>query len=67
MMMNLWRFVGARACTRNDALGVLRLLETGALSLDELITHRYPLSDVTKAIGAVQRRDEAMWMPVINP
>lgn len=67
LMMNMWRFVGTRACTRNDALEVLRLLETGALTADELITHRFPLSDAMGAVDAVQRRDEPMWMPVINP
>ncbi|CAM5401756.1 D-arabitol-phosphate dehydrogenase [Streptomyces alboniger] len=67
LMLNMWRFIGTRACTRNDALEVLRLLETGALTADELITHRFPLSDVVEAIGAVQRRDQPMWMPVINP
>jgi threonine dehydrogenase-like Zn-dependent dehydrogenase len=67
IMMSMWRFVGARACTRNDALEVLRLLETGALSLDELITHRFPLGDAVKAFDAIVRRDEPMWMPVVNP
>ncbi|MER7692493.1 alcohol dehydrogenase catalytic domain-containing protein [Streptomyces sp. NPDC097610] len=67
LMMNMWRFIGTRACTRNDALEVLRLLETGALTADELITHRFPLSDALKAFEAVQSRDEPMWMPVINP
>jgi len=66
-MMNLWRFVGTRACTRNDAREVLRLLETGALAVDELITHRFPLADAVKAVDAIQRRDEPMWMTVINP
>ncbi|MEU5318609.1 alcohol dehydrogenase catalytic domain-containing protein [Streptomyces sp. NPDC021056] len=67
MMMNMWRFVGTRTCTRNDALEVLRLLETGVLTAEELITHRFPLSDALGAFDAVQRRDEPMWMPVINP
>ena len=67
LMMNLWRFVGTRACTRNDAREVLRLLETGALAVDELITHRFPLADAVKAVDAMQRRDEPMWMTVINP
>jgi threonine dehydrogenase-like Zn-dependent dehydrogenase len=67
LMMNLWRFVGTRACTRNDAREVLRLLEAGALAVDELITHRFPLADAVKAVDAMQRRDEPMWMTVINP
>lgn len=67
LMMNMWRFIGTRACTRNDALEVLRLLETGVLTADELITHRFPLSDALGAVDAMQRRDESMWMTVVNP
>ncbi|MGW5876685.1 alcohol dehydrogenase catalytic domain-containing protein [Nocardiopsis terrae] len=67
LMVNCWRFVGTRACTRNDAREVLRLLETGALNVDDLITHRYALTDAIEAIDAMQRRDEPMWMTVINP
>jgi threonine dehydrogenase-like Zn-dependent dehydrogenase len=67
LMMNLWRFIGTRACTRNDALEVLRLLDAGVLTADELITHRYPLSDAVKAMDAIQGRDKPMWMSVVNP
>jgi threonine dehydrogenase-like Zn-dependent dehydrogenase len=67
IMTNCWRFVGARAFTRNDAQEVLRLLATGVLNADELITHRFPLTDALKAADAIQRRDEPMWMTVVNP
>ncbi|GAA5156499.1 MULTISPECIES: alcohol dehydrogenase catalytic domain-containing protein [Amycolatopsis] len=67
LMVNCWRFVGTRACTRADAREVLRLLETGALQADDLITHRFPLTDAIKAVDAMQRRDEPMWMTVVNP
>jgi threonine dehydrogenase-like Zn-dependent dehydrogenase len=67
LMMHCWRFVGTRACTRNDALEVLRLLGSGALVVDDLITHRFPLTDAIKAVDAIQGRDEPMWMAVVNP
>lgn len=67
LMLNMWRFIGTRAYTRNDALEVLRLLESGALTADELITHRFPLSQALNAVDAIERRTEPMWMPVINP
>ena len=67
MMRRCWRFVGTRACTRNDVREVLALLESGLLNIDELITHRYPLADALKAIDAMQNRTEPMWMTVVNP
>lgn len=67
IMTNCWRFVGTRAFTRGDAHEVLRLLTTGALSADELITHRFSLTDALKAVDAIQRRAEPMWMTVVNP
>lgn len=67
-MMHCWRFVATRAYTRKDAQDVLRLLETGVLTIDELITHRFPLTDAIKAIDAIQQRaDNPMWMTVVNP
>ncbi|MGW2613575.1 zinc-dependent alcohol dehydrogenase [Streptomyces sp. NPDC001500] len=68
LMMNCWRFVTTRACTRQDTTDVLRLLETGTLTADELITHRFPLTEALKAMDAIeQRADDPMWMTVINP
>jgi threonine dehydrogenase-like Zn-dependent dehydrogenase len=67
IMTNCWRFVGTRAFTRSDAHEVLRLLTTGALDADDLITHRFPLAEALKAVDAMQRRDEPMWMTVVNP
>ena len=66
-MVNCWRFVGIRASTRNDALEVLKLLETGALNADELITQRYPLADAVSAVDTMLRRSAPMWMTVVNP
>jgi threonine dehydrogenase-like Zn-dependent dehydrogenase len=67
MMVPCWRFVGTRACTRNDALEVLSMLGSGVLSADELITHRFPLTDALKAVEAMQNRTEPIWMAVVNP
>jgi alcohol dehydrogenase/L-iditol 2-dehydrogenase len=60
--------VTTRACTRNDAQSVLNLLASGALDVDRLITHRFPLTDAFKAVDAIQQRyDKPMWMTVVNP
>lgn len=68
LMMHCWRFVATRACTRQDTTDVLRLLATGALTADELITHRFPLTEALKAMDAIEQRvDDPMWMTVINP
>lgn len=67
LMIHCWRFVGTRACTRNDAREVLSMLGSGVLNIDELITHRFPLTDALKAIDAMQSRTEPMWMTVVNP
>lgn len=67
MMTNCWRFVGTRGISRSDATQILRMLASGALNVDELITHRFPLTDAVKAAEAILRREEPMWMTVINP
>ncbi|MFI6521490.1 alcohol dehydrogenase catalytic domain-containing protein [Spirillospora sp. NPDC050679] len=67
LMRNCWRIVGTRACTRADAEQVLQLLGRGALTADELITHRFPLAEAGRAVEAMQSRDEPIWMSVVNP
>ncbi|MGV0037103.1 alcohol dehydrogenase catalytic domain-containing protein [Mycobacterium colombiense] len=67
LMANCWKFVGTRSCTRNDALQVLRMLGSGAVNIDELITHRFPLVDSVAAIDAMACRREPMWMSVVHP
>ncbi|WP_235828599.1 alcohol dehydrogenase catalytic domain-containing protein [Actinomadura rubteroloni] len=67
IMVNLWRVVGTRACTRTDVHEVLTLLAQGALDAEELITHRYPLAEANEAIDAIQSRKEPIWMAVVNP
>ncbi|MGW5572827.1 alcohol dehydrogenase catalytic domain-containing protein [Nocardia thailandica] len=67
LMVNCWRFVGTRACTRSDAEEVLALLGSGALTVDELITQRFPLVEADAAVDAMVNRKEPMWMTVVNP
>ncbi|WP_405728497.1 alcohol dehydrogenase catalytic domain-containing protein [Streptomyces sp. NBC_01537] len=67
VMVNCWRFVGTRACTRTDAREVLTLLAQNALDVEELITHRYPLARADEAVAALQSRTEPIWMAVVNP
>lgn len=67
IMVNCWRIIGTRSCTRTDAQEILALLSGGALSVDELITHRFPLAQADAAVAALQRRSEPIWMAVVNP
>ena len=67
LMRNLWRIVGTRACTRTDTDEVLRLLGSGALRAEDLVTHRFALADVNEALTAVQGRTEPIWMGVLHP
>ena len=67
MMINCWRFVGTRACTRSDTTDVIKLLATRELDAELLITHRFALDDVNQALAATQSRDEPIWMAVVRP
>ncbi|NRQ38234.1 alcohol dehydrogenase catalytic domain-containing protein [Nonomuraea sp. NN258] len=66
-MAKCLRLVGTRSCTRTDALEVLALLDSGVLAADELITHRFPLSEARRALAATRNRAEPIWMAVVNP
>jgi threonine dehydrogenase-like Zn-dependent dehydrogenase len=67
VMVNCWRIIGTRACTRTDVRETLTLLARNTLDVEELITHRYPLADANEAVAALQSRIEPMWMAVVNP
>jgi alcohol dehydrogenase/L-iditol 2-dehydrogenase len=67
LMFNCLRIIGTRANTRNDTADVLRLLTAGTLVADELVTHRFTLSDAIKGVHAMQERSEPMWMTVVRP
>lgn len=61
-----FKVVGTRNHSRLDAKEVLRLMDIGTLSIDDLITHRSPLADVEAAVGRLTSRDETVWMSVVN-
>ena len=67
IMVNCWRVVGSRTCTRSDALELINLLEVGGLQVDDLITHRFSLQEVNAAAEAVSSRSEPTWMVVVKP
>lgn len=67
IMVNCWRIVGTRACTRTDAREVLTLLDQNILDAEDLITHRYPLTEANEAVASMQSRTEPIWMAVVNP
>ena len=67
VMVNCWRIAGTRGCTREDARQVLRWLEDGVLDVEDLITHRFELSDIAAATRTVRERSEPTWMVVVHP
>ncbi|WP_067479081.1 zinc-dependent alcohol dehydrogenase [Actinomadura hibisca] len=67
MMLGCWRYVGTRACTRNDTTTALNLLASGKVQAEQLITHRFALDDVNTALTAVAERRTPMWMGVVRP
>ncbi|MGP4005867.1 alcohol dehydrogenase catalytic domain-containing protein [Streptomyces sp. 4N124] len=67
IMGNCWRFVGTRGDTRNDVVDVLKLLEIGAVTADDLITHHFPLAETVTAIQDMQQRRKPMWMTIVHP
>jgi threonine dehydrogenase-like Zn-dependent dehydrogenase len=69
IMVNCWRIVGIRGNTRCDTDEVLTLLGSGVVGGDDLITHRYPLTEADRAFAAVRARtgDAPMWMVVAKP
>lgn len=67
LMHNCWRIIGTRSCTRADALQVMEWLTGGSLLVEDLITHRFRLSDVASAVRIVRDRPEPSWLVVVNP
>lgn len=67
IMVNCWRIIGTRNCTREEAHQVLQWLDQGRLHLDDLITHRFPLTEIGEASRIVVERPEATWMVVVHP
>lgn len=67
LMANMWRILGTRNCTREDARQVMQWLSEGVLEVDDLITHRYALADINAATQTVRDRREPTWMVVVHP
>ncbi len=67
MLANGWRIIGTRGCTRRDTHDVTHWLQEGSLRIDDLITHRFPLSQIAEATLAVRERTEPTWMVVVHP
>lgn len=66
LMANGLRVVGSRSCTRRDAREVLELLRTGRLAVDDLVTHRVPLTDVNRAVEELTARAEGAWLITVD-
>lgn len=67
MVRKCWKVVGTRNHSRLDAKEVLQMMADGQLELDDLITHRAPLSDVERAVEQMNSRTERVWMSVVHP
>ena len=65
--INCWRIIGTRNNTRADARTVLQWLQDGHLKAEDLITHRYKLEHIDKALATLEDRSLPMWMAIVNP
>ena len=67
MIMNrCWRIVGSRANGRVDVIQVLKWLTEGELEIEDLITHRFSISETEKAMEVLESRSEPVWLSVFN-
>lgn len=66
-MAQMWRLVGSRGCTRTDTDQVIALLGGGVLSVDDLVTHRWPLAELDAAVEMLATRSEPLWVGLVNP
>lgn len=67
MMNNGWRIIGTHSCTRLDAQQVMSWINSGLLSIEDLITHRFDLEDIAEADRIVSERREPTWMVAVYP
>jgi threonine dehydrogenase-like Zn-dependent dehydrogenase len=67
LMMNGWRIIGTRSCTRSDSRQVMSWIVGGQLEIKDLITHRFALKDISAAEITVTERREPTWMVVVDP
>ncbi|KAL2864831.1 alcohol dehydrogenase catalytic domain-containing protein [Aspergillus lucknowensis] len=66
IMTKCWVIVGCRAHTREHVKKALQWLREKKLSIDDLITHHFPLSDAENVIAKIEGRQEPMWLTVID-
>ncbi|KAJ9641310.1 hypothetical protein H2204_002988 [Knufia peltigerae] len=66
-MANCWRIVGTRMHSRRDAKTILKWLQEGRFSAEDLITHRWEFDQWNEALALLQDRSEPMYMSVILP
>ncbi|WCB91783.1 Alcohol dehydrogenase [Baekduia alba] len=64
---NCWRILGSRNGSRDDARQVMAWLASGALTIDDLFTHRFALADVGAAVDLLQTRATPAWMTAVHP
>ena len=62
MMLNCWRVIGTRFAARCDAATAAALVESGAVRIDDLITHTFSLGDVNRAVDLVRERPSRAWL-----
>lgn len=67
VMAKCWRIVGTRMHSRNDAQTILKWLQEGHFSAEDLITHRWRFEEWNEALDRLQDRSEPMYMSVILP
>lgn len=66
LMSKAWRLVGNRSHSRDDARQIMVWLQNEQLEISDLITHRFSLKDVHRAIDCIEKRDEPVWLSVIE-
>ncbi len=67
IMRGQWKIEGNQGYSRSDARAVLRLLGSGAVNVDDLVTHRLPLGEVMRAIELIESREGGPLYIVIEP
>lgn len=51
------RVAGAYGCTFQHGEEAIRMLEQGEIRVDDMVSHRLPLSELDRALGIVERRE----------
>lgn len=67
LAFNCVTFVGTRNCTRHDALTALRIVGQDPARFEQLLTHRFALTEANEAKALLSSRSEPLWMSIVNP